>query len=85
MGVSINEVQAVCPRQPIDGVYSHAGILFSPVAFGLAQDALPHPGPRLTSRIDLVSLYGRGAGVECGRCVATENDIVVAVFNLQAY
>ena len=87
VGVSNNEVQTVCPGQPAGSLYGHAGVLFNPIAFGLAQGALTHPGPGSTIRIDLESLCAMytAPGLSVADVVATENDIVVAAFNLQAY
>ena len=36
VGVSNNEVQKLCPGQPARSVYSHAGVLFNPLAFARA-------------------------------------------------
>ena len=87
VGVSNNEVQTVCPGQPAGGVYGHAGVLFNALAFALAKDALTHPGPGLSSRIDLSSVCAMyvAPGLSVADVLATSNDIVVAGLNLLAY
>jgi hypothetical protein len=56
VGVSNSEVQTVCAEKPAGGFYTHEGILYHPLAYALAVDALTHAGPGKTSRIDISSV-----------------------------
>lgn len=53
VGVTNNHLQTICPGKPAGGVYTHEGVLYNPVAWALATDALHHDGPGETSRINL--------------------------------
>lgn len=61
VGVTNNEVQTICPDRPAGKYYTHEGVLYNPVGYALAVDALTHEGPGQLSRIDL--------DTECGRIV----------------
>jgi hypothetical protein len=53
IGVSNTEMQAVCSVfQPTGTLYFHEGVLFNPLPFALAKDALVNRGPENLSRID---------------------------------
>ncbi|KAL4933630.1 putative lipase [Aspergillus undulatus] len=52
VGVSNNHAQTVCAGQPAGGVYTHEGMLYRPLTWALAADALRHGGPGDISRID---------------------------------
>ena len=52
-GVTNNYLQGICPGRPAGGVYTHEGLLYNPIAYALAIDALTHAGPGMTSRINL--------------------------------
>jgi hypothetical protein len=56
VGVSNTQIQAACPGTPAGGPYTHEGMLYNPLAFALAVDALTHTGPGSLSRIDLNSV-----------------------------
>ncbi|GAB7352033.1 hypothetical protein MBLNU459_g2547t1 [Dothideomycetes sp. NU459] len=53
VGVTNNEVQAVCPLLPAGGIYGHGDVLLNPITWALIEDALTHDGPGRTSRLDL--------------------------------
>lgn len=53
VGVTNALVQEVCPGQPAGTVYTHEGVLYNPLAWALAADALTHDGPGDLSRINL--------------------------------
>jgi hypothetical protein len=56
VGVSNNEVQIVCNGYPAGGFYTHEGVLYNPLAYALAVDALTHAGPGEPSRLNLPSV-----------------------------
>src|ERR1700761_6924535 len=53
VGVTNNQVQAVCGGRPAGGFYTHEGVLYNPLGYALTVDALTNGGPGRTSRIDL--------------------------------
>jgi len=61
VGVSNTQVQTACPGQPAGGTYTHEGVLYNPLSFALAVDALTHSGPGLLSRINLASVCAQVA------------------------
>jgi hypothetical protein len=74
VGVSNTQVQLACPGQAAGGAYTHEGVLFNPLAFALAVDALTHPGPGQLSRINLASVCPQvaTAGLTAQDLVLTE-------------
>jgi len=84
VGVSNTEVQLACPDQPAGSFYSHEGVLYNPIAYGLAMDALTHPGPGQLSRVDTSSLCQMYAapGLTLEDILLTENAILVAGITL---
>jgi len=68
-------------------LYAHEGVLYNPLAFALAKDALTHDGPGPLSRIDVVSecqkIVADGLGLP--DLLATEGDIVIAAYEIIAY
>ena len=87
VGVSNNEVQALCPGQVAGGFYTHEGVLYNSVAYALAVDALTHPGPGIPGRIDLATLCQEvaTAGLSLEDVLATEGLIPLAAFNVELY
>jgi hypothetical protein len=55
-GVSNTDVQAVCPGQPAGGIVTHEGLLYNPLAYALAVDALQNWGPGSLDRIDVAEV-----------------------------
>jgi hypothetical protein len=56
VGVTDAEIQLICPGQPAGGNYTHEGMLYNPLAFALAMDAIKNPGPGQPSRINLATV-----------------------------
>ena len=56
VGVTNNQVQTICPGQPAGGNFTHEGMLYNPVSYALAMDALTHSGPGQVSRLDLATV-----------------------------
>jgi hypothetical protein len=67
VGVTLAHVQSVCPGQPAGGFYTHEGVLYNPLAWALAIDAITHNGPASISRVDLKRV--------CGMALAPELDL----------
>ena len=86
VGVTNVELQNACPLQPAGTLYSHEGVLYNPVAFALAKDALTHPGPGSLSRIDLASECQKitADGLGLIDIFATEGVIVIAAIEIIA-
>lgn len=81
VGVTNNQIQSVCPGLPPGVSYSHEGMLFNPVTYALAVDALTHDGPGQVSRINLSTecLKLAADGITVSDIVATEGVNIVAV------
>ncbi|EDN92679.1 hypothetical protein SS1G_08542 [Sclerotinia sclerotiorum 1980 UF-70] len=50
VGVSNTFLQGACAGLPAGGLYTHAGVLYNPVAYALLTDALKNDGPGLFER-----------------------------------
>lgn len=87
VGVSNSEVQLVCNAKPGGSFYTHEGVLYNPLAYALAVDALKYPGPGQTSRIDLdtVCEYYATPGLSLDDVLATEGTIPVALVSIALY
>jgi hypothetical protein len=79
VGVSNTEIQTACPGQPAGGTYTHEGVLYNPLSFALAVDALAHPGPGNLSNIDLASVCSQVAapGLTAQNLVVTEGKCIL--------
>lgn len=84
---SNNEVQLVCPGQVAGSFYTHEGILFNPLGYALAMDALTHDGPGQPSRLDLTSVCSSylTPGLDLTDFLLTENTIVFATVTSETY
>ncbi|CAK4032811.1 Hypothetical predicted protein [Lecanosticta acicola] len=86
VGVTNNEVQAICPGQPAGSFYSHEGTLYNPIGYALLVDALQHDGPGRVSRVDakLETLCGDylTPGLDLADFLVTENTLLVAAVTL---
>lgn len=86
-GVSNNHIQTICADQPAGGVYTHEGMLYNPLAWALAVDAINNDGPGDPSRLDLdnvCSLY-IPAQLELDDILGTEGLLLVAVAEILGY
>ncbi|KAH7309174.1 hypothetical protein B0I35DRAFT_471039 [Stachybotrys elegans] len=87
VGVTNVEVQQVCAGYPAGTLYTHEGVLYNPLAFALAKDAITHDGPGQVSRIPLKEVCSRyltpGLGLE--ELLITENAIVSGGFAMFLY
>jgi len=80
VGVTNNEAQIVCNGQLAGGFYTHEGMLYNPLAYALAVDALQNPGPGEPSRLNLPSVCSEivSPGLSLADVLATEGNIPVA-------
>lgn len=87
VGVSNTEVQEICPGKTAGKFYTHEGVLYNPIAYALAVDALTHDGPGQTSRIDLEKecLKAVPDGLGITDVLATEALIPTALVKLLSY
>ncbi|THY21932.1 alpha/beta-hydrolase [Aureobasidium pullulans] len=87
VGVTNNYLQGICPGLAGGSFYTHEGVLYNPIAFGLVKDALVNGGAGKTSRIDVNRLCNQylADGLNVGDLLITENSIVVAALALVLY
>ena len=86
-GASNNEVQTVCAGQVAGSLYSHEGVLYNPLGFALAKDALSHDGPGSAARLDLASVCSTylTPGLDVTDFLLTENTILIAGIAILEY
>ncbi|KAL4963544.1 putative lipase [Aspergillus stella-maris] len=87
VGVSNNHAQTVCANQPAGGLYTHEGMLYNPLTWALAADALRHGGPGNVSRIDTKEVCADVLAPQLGPddLLGSEGLILVAVAESLAY
>lgn len=87
MGVTNNHLQTICPGKPAGGVYLHEGVLYNPLAWALAVDALNHDGPGDVSRIDVDTVCEQflAPQLQLDDMIGTEGLLLVALVELLAY
>ncbi|KAL1307001.1 hypothetical protein AAFC00_005631 [Neodothiora populina] len=87
VGVTNNEVQTVCAGLAGGSFYTHEGMLYNPLAFALAKDALTNGGPGQVSRIDTTAVCNQylATGLNIGDFLLTENAVLVAGLALITY
>jgi hypothetical protein len=85
VGVSNTQVQVACPLLPAGGAYTHEGVLYNPLSFALAVDALTNPGPGSLSRIDLASVCSQpvAPGLTAQDVVLTEGKKICYVLTAE--
>lgn len=87
VGVTNFEVQKVCATYPAGTFYTHEGVLYNPLAFAVAVDALTNDGPGNLSRIaveEICSTY-LAPGLGLDELLVTENAILTAGLSLLLY
>ncbi|KAE9969360.1 hypothetical protein BLS_005405 [Venturia inaequalis] len=88
VGVTNNQVQAVCGGiGPAGTFYTHEGVLYNPLGYALAIDALTNGGPGQTSRIALTSVCAQtvSPGVDLVDVLTTEESVVIAGLSIVLY
>jgi hypothetical protein len=86
-GASNSQVQAICPNQPAGGNITHEGMLYNPLSFALAMDALANPGPGQVARLNLQTVCGAAVtpGLTAADKQTTDATITIAAGNILAY
>lgn len=86
-GVTNNHLQDICSGQVAGGIYTHEGVLYNPVSWALAVDALTHDGPGNVSRIDLDAACQRflAPQLELDDLLGTEGLLLVSTVELLVY
>lgn len=87
IGVTNNHIQTICPNQPAGGVYLHEGVLYNPLAWALAVDALTHDGPGDPSRIDIDTVCGQilAPQLQLDDMLGTEGILLIALVEILTY
>lgn len=88
VGVTNIEVQATCSvLQPAGTLYTHEGVLYNPIAFALAKDALINGGPGQLSRIDVEKECQKIVpdGLSLTDILAAEATIPIAALYIESY
>lgn len=88
VGVTNVELQDVCTvAQPAGTLYFHEGVLYNPLAFALAKDALVNGGPGQLSRIDVTAECQKIVpdGLSLEDVLETEATIPIAAVYIEAY
>jgi hypothetical protein len=87
VGVTLAHLQSVCPDQPAGGFYTHEGVLYNPLAWALAIDAITHPGPGRLDRLDLKQVCGMALAPELDLfdLLGTEGLLLIAAAELVSY
>jgi hypothetical protein len=82
VATSNTQVQLACPGLPAGGFCTHESMLYNPLAFALAVDALTHPGPGDLSRIDLATVCAQivPPGLGVADVISTEGKKVCLCF-----
>lgn len=82
-----NQIQTVCAGLPAGGVYTHEGVLYNPLAYALALDALINDGPGRVDRLDLTVVCNQlvAPGLTPADVAATEGLIPLALLNILIY
>ncbi|KAJ5082089.1 lipase B [Penicillium argentinense] len=85
-GVTNAHLQSVRTGQPADGFYSHEGVLYNPLAWALAVDAIVHAGPASIARVDRsVCEQVLPPTLDLTDLFRTEGFLFIAVAELLAY
>ncbi|KAJ5677346.1 uncharacterized protein N7477_002979 [Penicillium maclennaniae] len=87
VGVTHAHLQRICPTSPQGGFYTHEGVLYNPLAWALAIDAITHPGPGSLTRLDLKQVCGMALAPELDLTdlLGTEGLLLIAAAELGTY
>ncbi|KAI5252285.1 alpha/beta-hydrolase [Aureobasidium subglaciale] len=84
VGVTNNEVQAICPGTVAGKFWTHESLLMNSLTFALAKDAFVNGGPGDISRIDLQTVCNQvlAPGLGPGDVLITEGGLLLAAANI---
>jgi hypothetical protein len=84
---SNSQVQVVCPGQPAGGNFTHEGMLYNPLTFTLAMDAITNGGSGQVSRLNLQTVCGQALapGLTAADKSTTDATITEAAENILTF
>lgn len=88
VGVTNAWVQQVCGISTLGGsIFTHEGMLYNPLSWALAIDAITHEGPGDPSRLDLDKVCSNflAEGLDLEDLLGTEGLLLLAVANIIGY
>ncbi|KAK6600240.1 hypothetical protein H4I96_07566 [Botrytis cinerea] len=85
VGASNTFLQGACLGLPAGTLYTHAGVLFNPVAYALVTDALQNDGPGSFDRVSDQCGNLVAPGISLADVIETEALIPLAALNVLAY
>ncbi|KAH8698311.1 hypothetical protein BGW36DRAFT_426023 [Talaromyces proteolyticus] len=87
VGVTNAWVQQVCANKIGGSFYTHEGMLYNPLSWALAIDAITHDGPGDISRLDLDKVCSTflADGLDLEDLLGTEGLLLLALINLLTY
>ncbi|KAJ9364798.1 putative lipase [Paecilomyces variotii] len=87
VGVTNNHLQTICANQPAGGYYTHEGVLYNPLAWALAVDAINNDGPGDPSRLNLSEICSRSIPpqLQLDDVLGTEGLLLVALVEILGY
>ena len=82
-----NQIQTICAGYPAGAPYTHEGVLYHPLMYALALDALENDGPGQLSRIDIPTVCSQlvAPGLSLDDVLATEGLVPLAFLNILLY
>ncbi|KAB8297917.1 hypothetical protein EYC80_001700 [Monilinia laxa] len=85
VGVSNTYLQGACLGLPAGGLYTHAGVLYNPVAYALLTDALLNDGPGSFDRVSDQCGNIAAPGITLSDVIETQATIPVTALNIFLY
>ncbi|KAA8570918.1 hypothetical protein EYC84_000299 [Monilinia fructicola] len=85
VGVSNTYLQGACLGLPAGGLYTHAGVLYNPVAYALLTDALLNDGPGSFDRVSDQCGNIAAPGISLSDVIETQATIPMTALNILLY
>ncbi|KAJ5120438.1 lipase B [Penicillium bovifimosum] len=87
VGVKNVHLQTECAGKPAGGFYTHEGVLYNPLAWAVAIDAITHDGPADLARVDMENVCLQVLPQELGLSdlLGTEGLVLIAVAEALIY
>ncbi|KAJ8060454.1 hypothetical protein OCU04_010779 [Sclerotinia nivalis] len=82
VGVSNTFLQGACAGLPAGGLYTHAGVLYNPVAYALLTDALKNDGPGSFDRVSGQCGNIVAPGISLSDVIQAQALIGISLFNI---